>query len=557
LFAHGVRGDEVFALVDEITEKIRADLGLAAAAADRGMAELTSESLEAYRLYTEGRQAARNMRTSDARELFRQAVEIDPSFTMAYFELSRVAPDRALRQEYRRKTIDGLDRLSERERLKVESWAASWEGDDNKALMLQEELVTRYPDEAEAYDRLFLLYSGVRETEKAMQTLERGIRAVPTDGQLRFALAYELLWSGRFAEGLRELEAYARLLPEEPNPHDSFGDAYRLMGRPEEAIAKYTDALDVDDTFWPSYRGRAWAYAVLGRYDDALADVLAVQDILARTDLVEYYRSLFIQGFLLTRMGRFHEAEFITSEVPRSADDAGMAWAPSWAWQLSSLIALDRSDFPKAIDSATRVLKAVEGQATRRGFFAHLVAGIAEARSGRFVAAEEHRDAAGTLFDDWSRFEPWIYRYVVWLYRSLEGEIALAAGDLARAEAAFAAGLSRGKMWFGLKRPSDFFVHNSPSRDWRARIHMARGDATGAIAEYRRLLAPSADHIFIGVLEPRYVLELARLLDQVGDQAAARDEYQRFLELWKDADPDLPELAEARTRLAQLETTPP
>jgi serine/threonine protein kinase/tetratricopeptide (TPR) repeat protein len=564
LFAHGVRGDEVFALVDEISEQIRADLGLATAAADRGMAELTSESLEAYRLYTEGRNAWRNFRRSDALELFRRAVEIDPSFTMAYFELWRFSQDRALRQEYRKRTMDGLDRLSERERLKVESWAAAREGDDKRALMLQEELVTRYPDEAEAYYRLFELYSRIPDTEKAMQTLERGVRAVPTDGQLRSALGYELVWSGRFDEGLREFEAYARILPEEPNPHDSFGDAYRFMGKPEEAIARYTDALGMDDTFSASYKGRAWAYAVLGRYDDALRDVAAAGDNAARIDPDNYYTSLLIHSLLLTRMGRYQEAERIALEVKRSAATANAPYWHAWAWQVSSLTALDRSDFSKTIDYATRVLEALEGQragvlpsGARLSFGPHLAVGIAEARSGRFAAAEEHLDAAGALFDSWSRFEPWIYRSVVWLYRSLEGEIALASGDLARAEAAFAAGLSNGRIWFGGKWINEFFEHNSPSRDWRARIHKARGDATGAITEYRRLLAPSADHIFIGVLEPRYVLELARLLDQAGDHEAALDEYKRFLELWKNADPDLPELAEARTRLAQLETTPP
>jgi hypothetical protein len=47
-------------------------------------------------------------------------------------------------------------------------------------------------------------------------------------------------------------------------------------------------------------------------------------------------------------------------------------------------------------------------------------------------------------------------------------------------------------------------------------------------------------------MEPRYVLEMARLLDETGDKDGARAEYERFLELWKDADPDLPELKEAR-----------
>ena len=52
------------------------------------------------------------------------------------------------------------------------------------------------------------------------------------------------------------------------------------------------------------------------------------------------------------------------------------------------------------------------------------------------------------------------------------------------------------------------------------------------------------------LLEPRYVLELARLLDENGDRTAARIEYRRFLDFWTHADAQLPELAEARVALA-------
>jgi hypothetical protein len=45
------------------------------------------------------------------------------------------------------------------------------------------------------------------------------------------------------------------------------------------------------------------------------------------------------------------------------------------------------------------------------------------------------------------------------------------------------------------------------------------------------------------------VLALARLLDRSGDATAARAQYQRFLTLWRGADPDLPELVEVRRRL--------
>jgi hypothetical protein len=93
---------------------------------------------------------------------------------------------------------------------------------------------------------------------------------------------------------------------------------------------------------------------------------------------------------------------------------------------------------------------------------------------------------------------------------------------------------------------------DSRFRDGRARVANARGDLAGAVELYRSLNTPSIDSKWVGApLEPRYVLETARLLDRMGDQDAAHAEYQRFLDLWKDADEGLPELAEARAYLSQ------
>jgi hypothetical protein len=51
---------------------------------------------------------------------------------------------------------------------------------------------------------------------------------------------------------------------------------------------------------------------------------------------------------------------------------------------------------------------------------------------------------------------------------------------------------------------------------------------------------------WVAAFEPRYVLEIARLLTRTGQTDAARKEYRRFLGFWKNADPGLPEIAEAR-----------
>ncbi|MEE9231557.1 MAG: hypothetical protein V3U86_12715 [Acidobacteriota bacterium] len=48
------------------------------------------------------------------------------------------------------------------------------------------------------------------------------------------------------------------------------------------------------------------------------------------------------------------------------------------------------------------------------------------------------------------------------------------------------------------------------------------------------------------------VLSHYSLLERLGDTDRARHWYERFTDDWKDADPDIPELIEARKRLAAL-----
>jgi hypothetical protein len=54
------------------------------------------------------------------------------------------------------------------------------------------------------------------------------------------------------------------------------------------------------------------------------------------------------------------------------------------------------------------------------------------------------------------------------------------------------------------------------------------------------------------MFDPRYVLELARLLEKSGDVKGALIEYERFLGYWRSADAELPELSEARRAIGRL-----
>ncbi len=86
------------------------------------------------------------------------------------------------------------------------------------------------------------------------------------------------------------------------------------------------------------------------------------------------------------------------------------------------------------------------------------------------------------------------------------------------------------------------------------RAYEQLADWRGADAEYERTLkelpgAPFAYNPAILVLNQ---FRLARIYDKLDDTDRARHWYERFTEDWKDADPDIPELIEARERLAEL-----
>jgi len=174
-----------------------------------------------------------------------------------------------------------------------------------------------------------------------------------------------------------------------------------------------------------------------------------------------------------------------------------------------------------------------------------LIGGVAEARSGRLAEARSHLDAQRRLYPPTVQADRW------W-YDMLEGEVALVAGELERAATAFARAEPARKRFFGMLVEGSVLANDLVFRDGLARVAKARGDLRGAVEVYRRLLTFGPEQKWVAAFEPRYVLEMARLLEQAGDRQAARTEYDRFLQLWKNADADLPEPAEVRRALARL-----
>jgi tetratricopeptide (TPR) repeat protein len=139
-------------------------------------------------------------------------------------------------------------------------------------------------------------------------------------------------------------------------------------------------------------------------------------------------------------------------------------------------------------------------------------------------------------------------------FANLRAEVILLEGRPAEAIALFEkefrlAGPGSGPPNF----PFNFFFFNFPlDQDVVPRAYEKLGDLDKAIDGYEKLIDPDPKSGDRRLHNPRYHYRLGLLYEKKGLKERARAEYQKLLEHWKDADPGIPELVDAKKRLAAL-----
>ncbi len=338
---------------------------------------------------------------------------------------------------------------------------------------------------------------------------------------------YSLLEEGKFEQAVAEFETLAKHSPDEANAWDSLGEGYLAHGLPDKSFEAYSRALAIDANFTPSLLGRGLALAGLGRYEEALE---------------KESPDFRVQAFLLSRVGRCREAAEVLDKGRRENQDAEVN---ANALLTSAWLQFERKRYARALDEVRAAERTLADRPDHSLLvLADLLGGMAEIRGGNLAAAASRLAARQLHYSKDDRHESnWV--------AALEGEVALANGRYDQAVRSFTA--AQTKAWQTLGHDaSTVFAANLPSRDGLARVELARGNRAAAIAEYDRLTNVGPAHPSSAVLDPRHVLELARVLDAAGDKTRAPVEYARFVKLWARADAELPELSEASKALAAL-----
>ena len=487
--------EQVLGAVGKAASNLRGKLGESLASVqkfDAPIEEATTASLEALKAFSLGEAERAKGQEYTAIPFYKHAIELDPNFAIAYARLGQCYANTTqdeLATENTKKAFERRERTSELEKLYIS---------------------THYYD----------IVTG--EKDKAVEAYQLWKRTYPRDSIPTNNLSVNYSGDGKFTQALEEAQETLRLAP--------------------------NDAL--------SYMVLSQAYSGLDRFAEAKA--IRQKQIELKLDAMPDHRGLYTLAFLEgDTAGMQREVEWAKGKPDEFFMLEGVAEAAAFSGRLQKA----REIYREAVEIAQR------GKFRESAASITARSALCEARFGN--TAQAHDRALAALALDRSR-ETLPFAGIA---ASLAGDATQASAIADELNQRFPLDTLVNNIWVPSIRAGIEISRNNPGKaidllqatvphefgwDSRALPNYLRGQAylkskqgKEAAAEFQRIL----DHrgvCAVSAFCSLSHLQLGRARAMSGDSAGARTAYQDFFALWKDADPDVPILKEAKAEYAKL-----
>ncbi len=538
LHVTGGENESIFALVDKLTVEIKKALSLPAAALDEpdpAVADVTTKSLEAYRYYLIGVEDIYEYFWTNARFNLSQAIRLDSTFAPAYARLAFIADDDNYQRKMISRAVEYADQVGIDERYYILGLDAYITHDYERAIENFQKLIERNPDNKTAYYYLAIIYrSAMGQNDKAVYYLNKLIEIDPEYRRAYNLLAYTYDALGEFDESIRAIDKYISLVPDEADPYDSRGDIYAFNGQLDEAIASYKKALQIKPDFEITPGKLGNMYLFKQKYAEAESLFQAMASSPERAARSSGRASL---ADVLVHEGKFKEALDHWNYCIKT-DSLELGPGPIIANRI-----MTRIDIYIRLNS----LKTAENEVKRLSDFytlshvikdwVHVVRGYdawISAAGGDYETADSLLDGIASHIDKKNASQVKLYELIRARVNFLENKFGEARSYYEKtnaAEPSFENLIMIARCLLGEDEISDAAVMFEKA--------LNRYDYSRA---YNGILAAKA-HYWLGLTYEK--------LEQ-NDKAA--EQYKKFLELWKDADPGVTEIDNAQKRLTQLKS---
>lgn len=270
--------DDILYTLDQLSRKIRRDLGESRykiASQDKPLKKVTTSSLEALKLFSQGIDCHLMMDFQCARNYYENALKIDTGFTSAKASLGNILIEHFHQKEgYEiiNQAIRNVDNLTERERLGILAFhAVNVENNLQKGIDYAIMRTKLYPDDAAALNNLAYYYMRAGMYDEALKKYKATVRIFPD-----MVISYGgIIWI--YSEKIGNLDStfvWAEKMIAD-NPQNAWGYMYKasaMMGLDDVkgAEAAFLKAHEIDpDLLLNEYR-LAHAFRIQGRYNEAI-----------------------------------------------------------------------------------------------------------------------------------------------------------------------------------------------------------------------------------------------------------------------------------------------
>jgi len=491
--------------IDRLSRDLRGQIGesYSSMRESPALAQVSTSSLEALRRYTEAGVQRREGNLDSAIDLLEEAIAIDSTFAMAYrgigIFLQNQYQDWSRQYWAHSKAYEYRDRLTEREKWLVSaSYYLDIEEDEAKAIAAYENVLRIDPDMMSAVNNIGVIYYYQSDWEKALRQYRQAHEMQP-EGLTASNVGVVYANMGDFELADEWLALSRKLEPNNPNWKNYQVHFENLRGNPEEARRLNRELREAEspDPFWlESTFGSDFLFdAIDGRIARAEQSLAAAVEAAAVSNPATALEYLLARAELDLALGD-------PASSVRGIDEA------LDRYPLEGLPPLDRPT----------------------GWAASLYAQAGATREARALVADQ-REKLGPLAD----------RKRVGL------AVAEAWIDLAEGRYAEAIPVLRGAdRAYGCDICEDRAV---------ATAFALAGQPDSAVVYYERYLAPKQLwRAFEDASWRAWTLErLGQLYDESGDLEQAAGYYGMFIELWRDADPELqPRVRAAQARLDEI-----
>jgi len=520
----------------------------------RPIADVTTNSMDAYYYYMRGREEYRKLYYDDAGKFLEKAVELDSTFASAYNTLGAVYNDfgnTKARNEALEKAMNFSYKATEKERLFIEArYAGRIEKDQEKRFLILNQLAEKYPKDKRVHSALGYYYYWTKKMySQAIKEFNKELELDPKSTDALNMIAYSYAGLEDYEKSIEYFTKYASVSQGEANPLDSMGETYFFMGKLDDAILKYKEALEIKPDFRSASWGIGYIYALMEDYTEAT--VWVDQFIALAPSQGTRAQGQMWKCFIYNWLGSLDKA---LTEIIRAVELWKTVGNESWiasADLLKGYIYYDRGK----IELARMYFKSwfdfrIENYPANiplyKAYYSFYI-GLVDLKEGQIDSAKSRLTEMKSVLSD---IDP-ANRYIPFYYDFLHGEILLAEGSLEKAITICE------KASFLVKSPTMFisnmlFYNNPFLKDALARAYQQKGDINKAITEYERLITFDPESKDRRLIHPLYHYRLAKLYEDKGENDKALREYEKFLEFWKDADEELPQPHDARKRLARL-----